>query len=79
MSRTVESVERDEAYLKKEKKFVKAVEAFREKKAAGTLTTADKLKLRELRQDWRLNHRKGGPGTVSPAAIGTTATQGEAG
>ena len=79
MSRTIESVERDEAYLKEEKKFVKAEEAFRVKKAAGKVTTADKLKLRELRQDWRLNYRKGGPGTVSPDTIGTAATQGEAG
>ena len=79
MSRTVEKVERDEAYLKKEKKFVKVEEAFIAKKADGTVTDTDREKIRELRQDWRLNHRRAPKNSASPAAIGTAATQGETG
>ena len=72
MSRSVEQIEAAEARLKEEKKLAKAEAEFRDKKAAGKLTNADREKLREARRAFRENHRAPAPG-ASPAAIGASA------
>ncbi len=64
----VERIERQEAILKEEKKLAKLEDAFVVKKEAGTLTRADKLKLRKNRQDYRDNYRQPKTG-AQPAAI----------
>ncbi len=69
--RTVDSVERQEAALKEEKKLLRAEAAFRKKKADGKLTTADRQKMFEIRQDYRLNFRQPKPG-AAPGAIGVS-------
>ena len=71
MSR-LESIERQEAALKEEKKLAKVEAAFVVKKLAGTATNADRLKLREYRQDFRDNVRMPKTG-AQPGAIGVTA------
>ena len=48
--------------------LLEAEHAFAEKKAAGTVTEADKLELRALRQSFRTDHRQAKPG-AAPAAI----------
>ncbi len=68
----VERIERQEAALKEEKKLAKLEDAFVSKKEAGTLTRADKLKLRESRRDYRDNYRQPKTG-AQPAAIGVAA------
>ena len=70
--RTAETIERQEAALKEEKKLLKAEAAFRDKKAAGKLTATDRQKLFEIRQEYRLNHRLPKPG-VAPGVIGVSA------
>ena len=76
--RTVETIEAQEASLKEEKKLLKAEAAFREKKKAGKLTRADKTKMFDTRQKFRLEHRKAKTG-AAVGAIGTRAKQGKVG
>jgi hypothetical protein len=52
---------------------LEAEEEFRVKKAAGELTKEDRLALRALREDYRLNVRKAAKNGAAPAAIGTKA------
>ncbi len=72
MSR-VEKIERRESALKEEKKLARIEDAFVAKKLAGTATMEDRLKLREARQDWRLNHRVSKSNAAQPETIGVSA------
>ncbi len=71
MSR-LEQIERQEKALKEEKKLAKIEDAFVAKKLAGTATMEDRLKLREVRQDWRLNKRVSKSNAAQPGAIGVS-------
>jgi hypothetical protein len=53
--------------------LLEAEEAFIEKKAAGSVTQEDKLELRALRQEYRLNYRSPAAEGAAPAAISTKA------
>ena len=78
MTNRVDAIEAEEAVLKEAKKLAKLEAAFVEKKADGTLTTTDKIKLRKAREYHRLNTRRPATGAAVDS-IGATATQGEVG
>ncbi len=78
MTDRVAAIEAEEAALKEAKKLAKLEAAFVAKKLDGTLTTADKNKLRKDREYHRLNHRRPATG-AAVESIGATADQGEVG
>ena len=78
MTDRVEAIDAEIAALKEARKLAKLEAAFVKKKLDGSLTTADKLALREARFDYRVNHRRPATG-AAPDAIGATANQGEVG
>jgi hypothetical protein len=57
------------AKLEAQLALVKAEQAFTEKKKDGSVTLEDKLALRELRQDYRENHRSPTRDGAQPAAV----------
>ncbi len=71
MSR-LKRLEAQEASIREEKKLARIEDDFVAKKLAGTATREDRLKLREARQDWRLNHRVSKSNAAQPGAIGVS-------
>jgi len=61
------------AFKEAELDLLKAEDVFIEKKEAGEATTEDKLALRQLRQDFRLNHRRPAAEGAQPGSIGVGA------
>ena len=78
MTDRVAAIEAEEAALKEAKKLAKLEAWFVKKKLDGTLTTADRYKLSDAREDYRLNHRRPATG-AAVGSIGATATQGKVG
>lgn len=78
MSR-LEQIEAQEAVLKEEKKLAKLEADFVEKKLAGKATQADREKLREAREEFRIHHRQPTTEGASPASIGAKAQAKETG
>ncbi len=71
MSR-VARLERLEASIRAEKKLARLEDDFVAKKLDGTATMEDRLKLREARQDFRLNKRVSKSNAAQPGAIGVS-------